>query len=127
MDIDLSGILSNISANITVLPDYITKQNQVLYVEELCKPYIQNIAKAYIVVAIFNLFYSFIWLWLKNRKDKVLIGTTIENRYYSITVGDIAFMLDIMFFILNFFVFGYWLVLKYTSWFVNLPFIGWFS
>ena len=104
----------------------INPTNQVLYVEELCKPFLESLSKAYIVVAIFNICYSFIWTQLNRHKDKVLIRVPIEGKSYVLTLGNIAFMLDIIFFMLNFFVFGYWLVLKNPTYFMELPVIRWF-
>ena len=116
----------NIS-NLSLENSYLVPSNQVYYVEELCKPYIESLNKVYITIAIFNLFYSFSWLWLKNRKDKIIFKFPIEDHTFIFTVGHIAMMLDIVFFLLNFFVFGYWLLLNNTEFVLNLPFIGWFT
>ncbi len=117
--------MTNIT-NFTFEKTWLIPQNQVYYVEELCQPYIESLSKAYITVAIFNLFYSFTWLWLKNRKDKVLLKLPLESFTFTFTIGSISFMLDIIFFMLNFFVIGYWLILQNPTLFMELPIIRWF-
>ncbi len=113
--------------NITFPSSYIVPQNQIYYVEDLCKPYIESVSKIYLTVAVYNLFYSFVWLWLKNRKDKILFRIPVEDKHYVFTLGNILTMLDVIFFILNFFVIGYWLLIQNIETVIKLPFIKWFS
>ncbi len=102
-------------------------ETQKYFVEELCQPFIQNLSKIYLTVAIYNVIYSFTWLWLKNRKDKILLDFTIEDHNIVITIGSIVRLLDTIFFLLNFFVIGYWYVLQNPSRIINLPFVKWFT
>ena len=126
--------LSNFAINESALlvPDFLYPSNQVIFIEELCKPYIQSVSKVYLTVAIFNIFYSFVWLFLKNRQDKVIFRIPTEfdegkPKTYVFTVGNVVTMLDTMFFILNFFVIGYWLLIHNVEFVIKLPFVKWFT
>ena len=70
-------------------------------------------------------------IWLKNRQDKVIFKIPIETedvkKTFVFTIGNVLTILDTMFFILNFFVIGYWLVIQNIETVINLPFIGWFT
>lgn len=116
-------------SNITLsLSDwFIVPQNAVYYVEDLCKPYIESVSKAYMTIAIYNLFYSFTWLFLKNRKDKLLFKIPLENMTIDIKVSHIILVLDTIFFMLNFFVIGYWLLIHNVEAFIKFPFVKWFT
>lgn len=107
--------------NLTI-KEYLVPQNQVYVVEELCEPYIQSLGSFYISVAIFNVCYSFTWVILNKFRDKIIFNFKLEESNFRIkfTIGNLADALDVTFFLLNFFVFGYWLVLKHTDWFLNL-------
>ncbi len=113
--------------NITFEKSFIIPKNQVYYVEELCKPYIASLSKVYITVAVFNICYSFVWLWLKNRKDKILFRIPIEDKTFVFTIGNVLTMLDTIFFMLNFFVIGYWLLIQNVEFVIKLPFVKWFT
>lgn len=117
-----SSMLNSTSAR------WVTPNNQVYYVEELCAPFIHQLSRAYLTVAIYNLFYSFIWFYLKNRDDKVFFDIELEGGFrFKFGVRELRSFLDTIFFMLNFFVIGYWLVIKYAGTFTGLPFMRWFT
>jgi len=119
----------NISQSDLNLSKVILEPNTNYFIEDVCKPYVSSLATAYITIAIFNIAYSFVYPILKKREDKILFKFEMENidHIIRIRIKDICNLLEVIWFMLNFFVFGYWLVYKYTDWFVNMPFARWFS
>jgi len=107
----------------------ILEPNTNYFIEDVCKPYVASLSTAYITIAIFNIAYSFVYPILKKHEDKILYELEMESDEYiiNIRIKDICNLLEVIWFMLNFFVFGYWLVYKYTDWFVNMPFARWFS
>jgi len=98
--------------------------------EEVCKPYISSLNKFYLSVAIFNFSYSFFKPTIeklnKKYKERFWFRTEINNYPVAIHPFDTTLIiLDGLFFILNAFVFGYWLALRNT-WIMNIPVLNWF-
>lgn len=98
--------------------------------EDVCKPYISSLNKFYLTVAIFNFSYSFFKPTIeklnKKYKERFWFKTEIEGFPIAIHPFETTLIiLDGLFFILNAFVFGYWLAMRNT-WIINLPVLKWF-
>ena len=115
----------NFSAPITI---YDFSPGQEIYIENLCKPFIESVAKAYIVIAVFNILYSFTKPILEKYKDKVFHEFKIEDSsaVIQLNMKQILSILDTVFFLLNFFAVGYWLLLNHYDFITGLPVISWF-
>lgn len=103
---------SNYSVLSVNVSKYTLQPNQKYFVEDICRPYIQSLSKAYFTIAVFNVCYSIIFFPLHKHKDKILFNFNIVNSYYDFSVNDIVMFLDTIFFMLNFFGFGYWILIN---------------
>ena len=115
----------NFSAPITI---YNLSPGQEIYIEDLCQPFIESVAKAYIVIAVFNIIYSFTKPILEKYKDKVFHEFKIEDSstVIQLNMKQVLHILDTIFFLLNFFGIGYWLLLNHYDFIVELPVINMF-
>ncbi len=110
--------------NMSLPPEYIMATNQRIYVEDLCMPYVQSLDSAYITIAIFNVCYSFTYPLLRRFKDKVFFSFMLEGSKFSIGMKEVITILDIIFFMLNFFAMGYYLLLGNLDILRGIPVIG---
>lgn len=100
------------------------------YIEDICKPYVQSVSDFYIIVAVFNICYSVSVAVLSRFKDKMIIDRLFKAEdlefKIKISVQNIINVLNDLFFLMNFIVFGYWLATLHFNWFIRLPIIKWF-
>ena len=117
--------ISNMNLSKDVLDSMtIYKTNQRIYIEDICMPYVQSLDKAYIAIAIFNVAYSFTHPLFKKFKDVVFFEVDISGKLLKVGVKDIMDILDVIFYMLNFFAMGYWLLLGNLDFMRSVPIIG---
>lgn len=128
--------MTNITINesATWTPPVLLNPDTPYLAEEVCKPYIQTMKDYYIGVALFNFSYSFlrpVFIKLNNKyKDRFWIKFDFEGWKIKLHPFDTPLIIaDGIFFVLNFFVFGYWLAtnnLDIAIKISQLPVIRWF-
>lgn len=116
--------VSELDYNATIL-----KPNTPYLVEDICNSFVGNLQRAYIIIATFNIIYSFTYPIFK-KYSSIGFNLNLESgKVINIRIEHLSVILDTMFFMLNFFGMGYYLLLVKFDWFkenmLDLWFIRW--